>query len=120
MAASRLFKFDFLALFVLVSYFSFVSCGRIEGQTEYRQCLSGTPECSHGKCLEGLIRTSTGIHRERECVCDAKYFGKDCTIYISMDFNSPIVIRSRGRNLDEERMNERDALALSIAYGGHQ
>ncbi|BHF60070.1 hypothetical protein SprV_ctg1402918600 [Sparganum proliferum] len=120
MAASLMLKSGFLVLLVLVHYFNFISCGRLDDKMQYRRCLSGTPECSHGKCFERLVRTNTGFQRERECVCEAKYFGKDCTVYVSMDFNSPVVVRSRGRNLDEDRLSEEDALALSVAFGGHQ
>ncbi|KAL7061835.1 hypothetical protein AAHC03_0832 [Spirometra sp. Aus1] len=120
MAASLMLKSVFLVLLVLVHYINFISCDRLDGKTRYRRCLSGTPECSHGKCFERLIRTNTGLQRERECVCDAKYFGKDCTVYVSMDFQSPVVVRSRGRSFDEGRLSEEDALALSIAFGGHQ
>ncbi|VDM23279.1 unnamed protein product [Hydatigera taeniaeformis] len=109
------------SMFVLVLFFA--SFLLVNSRLIVTECPSGTPTCSHGRCVQriGWDEESQPVNEQR-CICDPDYYGEACDLLVVSDFRSPVIISPDRVNvfaLDEldapaipDRVNEKHA------YGG--
>ncbi|CDS36001.1 EGF region [Echinococcus multilocularis] len=57
------------------------------------ECPSGTPTCSHGRCIRRTGWDEQGkAMDEEQCICKPNYYGKACTLLLVAEFSDPQIV----------------------------
>uniref|UniRef100_A0A5K3FWX7 EGF-like domain-containing protein n=1 Tax=Mesocestoides corti TaxID=53468 RepID=A0A5K3FWX7_MESCO len=93
-----------------------------ESRRLHSECPSGTPTCSHGRCILQTRLDDSGFRvTEEKCICEPDYYGEACTLFIQHDFANPLVISpSSGRQrffegpLEHDPVNEKHSFTGAV------